>query len=201
MTKLWFKRKTYGWGWTPATWQGWAILLLYVLFLVQEFQKIDKLSPSFSFIVVTIFLILVCYATGEEPRWQWGQAKSGKAKIAQVPASVVITPISPVIKFEDFTKVDLRVGQIISAERVAGSDKLLKLLLDEGLDNNRQIIAGLGKSYEAGELIGEQVVFVANLEARKLMGLESNGMIVAVGAAGPKVVKPAEPVANGSRLG
>ena len=104
------------------------------------------------------------------------------------------------IKFEDFAKVDLRVGQIISAERVAGSDKLLKLLLDEGLDNNRQIIAGLGKSYEAGELIGEQVVFVANLEARKLMGLESNGMIVAVGASEPKVVKPADPVANGSRL-
>ena len=209
MKKLWFKRKTYGWGWTPSTWQGWGILFLYVLFLIQEFGRIDKLSHSGSdtlmafspsFIVVTIFLILVCYATGEEPRWQWGEVKSGKAKIAQVPASVVITPISPVIKFEDFAKVDLRVGQIISAERVAGSDKLLKLMLDEGLENKRQIIAGLGKSYEAGELVGEQVIFVANLEPRKLMGLESNGMIVAVGASGPKVVKPAESVANGARL-
>ena len=193
MKKLWFKRKTYGWGWTPSTWQGWGILLLYVLFLVQEFQKIDKLSPSF--IVVTIFLILVCYATGEEPRWQWGQEKS------KTPVSAVITPISPVIKFEDFAKVDLRVGQVVSAERVAGSDKLLKLLIDEGLENHRQIIAGLGKSYEVGELIGEQVIFVANLEPRKLRGLESNGMIVAVGAPGAKIIKPAEAVPNGSRLG
>lgn len=111
-----------------------------------------------------------------------------------------IIPISPVIKFEDFAKVDLRVGQIISAEKVTGSDKLLKLLLDEGLENKRQIIAGLGKSYEAGELIGEQVVFVANLEPRKLMGLESAGMIVAVGAPEAKLIKPDQAVANGSRL-
>lgn len=111
-----------------------------------------------------------------------------------------IIPISPVINFADFAKVDLRIGTIISAEKVEGSDKLLKLMIDEGLENKRQIIAGLGKSYEADELINQQVVFVANLEPRKLMGLESAGMILAVGASGPKVVKPAEPVANGLRL-
>ncbi|MEK7650272.1 MAG: methionine--tRNA ligase subunit beta [Patescibacteria group bacterium] len=111
-----------------------------------------------------------------------------------------IIPISPVINFADFAKVDLRVGQVISAERVEGSDKLLKLMIDEGLENKRQIIAGLGKSYEAGELVGEQVVFVANLEPRKLMGLESAGMILAVGAPEAKVIKPAVAVANGLRL-
>lgn len=193
MKKLWFKRKLYGWGWTPVTWQGWAVLVLYILFLTRAFGEGETFS-SFSpgLVVVTVFLILICYATGEEPRWQWG-AKVSKQKIA--PASV-----SEKISFADFTKVDMRVGQIISAERVAGSDKLLKLLIDEGLDNPRQIIAGLGKSYEAGELVGEQVVFVANLEPRKLMGLESNGMILAVGAPEPKVIKPAEVVGNGSRL-
>ena len=104
------------------------------------------------------------------------------------------------INLEDFKKVDLRVGQIISAEKVAGSDKLLKLMLDEGLENPRQIIAGLGKSYEAGDLIGEQVIFVANLEPRKLMGLESAGMILAVGAPEAKIIKPEQAVANGLRL-
>ncbi len=89
------------------------------------------------------------------------------------------------VSFDDFKKVDLRVARVLAAERVEGSEKLLKLTLDAGdkdaadLPAVRQIIAGVGKQYEPEALVGCEIVIVANLEPRKLMGLESNGMLLA----------------------
>jgi methionyl-tRNA synthetase len=82
------------------------------------------------------------------------------------------------IGIDDFAKVELRVGQVKSAEKVAGADKLLKLLVDIG-DEVRQIVAGIATAYQPEELVGRKVVIVANLAPRKLRGVESNGMIVA----------------------
>ncbi|MFA5013213.1 MAG: methionine--tRNA ligase subunit beta [Candidatus Paceibacterota bacterium] len=82
------------------------------------------------------------------------------------------------ISFEDFEKIDFRLAKIISAERVEGSDKLLKIEADLG-EEVRQIIAGIGKFYNPEELVGKNVVIIANLEPRSLMGLESQGMILA----------------------
>ncbi len=78
--KLWFKRKLYGWGWTPATWQGWASTLLYVLLLVAFGLTLDETSPPneivFTFVLpivlLTIAFIRLAYKKGEKPRWQWG---------------------------------------------------------------------------------------------------------------------------------
>lgn len=83
------------------------------------------------------------------------------------------------ISFDDFKKIDLRIGQIKSAEIVTGSEKLLKLNVDFGSVGERQILAGLAKNYSPESLIGIRAVFVFNLEPRKLMGLESQGMILA----------------------
>ncbi len=86
---------------------------------------------------------------------------------------------------DDFRKIDLRVGKIASAGPVPGSEKLLRLEVDlgekdeTGLPTPRQIVAGVGKSYAPAELVGKEVAIVANLEPRKLMGLESNGMLLA----------------------
>jgi methionyl-tRNA synthetase len=82
------------------------------------------------------------------------------------------------IGIDDFMKVDLRVGKIASAERVAKSDKLVKLQVDLGTET-RQVVAGIGKSYTPEELIGKSVVIVANLKPAKLMGIESQGMLLA----------------------
>lgn len=82
------------------------------------------------------------------------------------------------IGIEDFAKVEMRVGQVKSAERVQGADKLLKLLVDIG-DEVRQIVAGIATVYEPEKLVGRKVVVVCNLAPRKLRGVESNGMIVA----------------------
>lgn len=89
------------------------------------------------------------------------------------------------ITYDDFTKLDLRVATIKAAERVEGSERLIKLQLDlgeldeAGLPAGRQVIGGIGKSYEPDALVGTQIIIVANLEPRKLMGQESNGMLLA----------------------
>ena len=89
------------------------------------------------------------------------------------------------INYDDFKKVELRMGKILSAERVEGSEKLIKLQVDEGMRSEsgevvpRQIVAGIGKKYEPETLVGMTIAFVANLEPRQLMGLISNGMVLA----------------------
>lgn len=82
------------------------------------------------------------------------------------------------INYEEFSKIKLRVAEVLSAERVEGSDKLLKLEVSLG-GEKRQIIAGIGKAYEPDVLVGKKIIIVANLEPRKLMGLESQGMLLA----------------------
>ena len=78
---------------------------------------------------------------------------------------------------DEFQQVDLRVGKIVSAERVEGSEKLIKLQVDIG--ELRQLVAGIGKAYEPEALVGREIVVVANLEPRTLLGLESQGMLLA----------------------
>jgi methionyl-tRNA synthetase len=87
---------------------------------------------------------------------------------------------SGLIKIDDFMKVDLRVGRVLEAERVPKSDKLIKMRIDIGAET-RQIVGGIGKAYEPDELVGRDVVVVANLKPAKLMGIESQGMVLAAG--------------------
>jgi methionyl-tRNA synthetase len=87
-------------------------------------------------------------------------------------------PGPDLIGIEDFMKADLRVGRIVSAERVEKSEKLVRLKVDIGTET-RQVVAGIGKSYAPEELLGKSVVIVANLKPAKLMGIESQGMLLA----------------------
>lgn len=95
---------------------------------------------------------------------------------APAPAAAPAGPAK--ITIDDFAKIEMRVGQVKSAERVQGADKLLKLLVDIG-DEVRQIVAGIATAYEPEKLIGRKVAVVTNLAPRKLRGVESNGMIIA----------------------
>lgn len=106
--------------------------------------------------------------------------------------------LNPLIEFDHLAKVKLKIGKILSAERVEKSDKLLKLQIDLGESTPRQIIAGIGLAYKPESLIGLQVAIVANLKPRKLMGLESQGMILAASNDnGPVVLNPEQAVENG----
>ncbi|HEY4474806.1 MAG TPA: methionine--tRNA ligase subunit beta [Candidatus Paceibacterota bacterium] len=104
------------------------------------------------------------------------------------------------ITIDDFKKIELKVAKVISAERVEGSDKLLKLEVDLGSEK-RQIVAGIGKVYNSEDLVGKEIVIVANLEPRSLMGLESQGMVLAANAeSGPVLIVPEKEVAPGTEL-
>lgn len=111
--------------------------------------------------------------------------------------------------FEEFKKVDLRVAKIISAEKVSDSEKLLRLEIDCGDKNEagesvkRQIVSGIAKAYEPEKLIGREILIVANLGPRQLMGLESNGMLLAARDVDglPVLLIPEKEVAAGERVG
>ena len=125
---------------------------------------------------------------------------------AKAPAATAASAAAPAppekIGIEDFAKVEMRVGQIQTAERIAGADKLLKLTVDIGTEV-RQICAGIAQFYEPEKLIGRKVAVVTNLAPRKLRGVESNGMIVAasVGQEGrPVLAGFLEEVEVGARL-
>jgi methionine--tRNA ligase beta chain len=85
----------------------------------------------------------------------------------------------PEISYEDFTKIDLRVGQVVEAENIPKSRNLLKIMVDLGEETPRQIVSGISNEYEPEELIGQKVVVLVNLKPRKLMGIESQGMLLA----------------------
>lgn len=86
------------------------------------------------------------------------------------------------ISYDDFKKVEMKVGQIISAEKIPDSEKLLKLSVDFGFDAPRQVISGIAKYFPEGSgLAGKKAMFVTNLEPRMIMGFESQAMILAVG--------------------
>ena len=83
------------------------------------------------------------------------------------------------ITFDDFKKVEIRIAEIKAVDRIEGADKLLKLTVGLGKEK-RTLVAGIADNYEPGQLVGKQVPIVANLEPRKIRGIESNGMILAV---------------------
>ncbi len=114
--------------------------------------------------------------------------------------SVGETKQEPTISFDDFAKVHLKVAKVLEAEPVVGSEKLLKLQVDLGTER-RQIIAGIGKAYTPESLIGKNIIIVANLAPRKLMGLESQGMVLAAGNEdGPVLLVPDKEVSQGSSI-
>ena len=107
----------------------------------------------------------------------------------------------PTVQFDDFAKIELKVGTIVSAEKVEKADKLLKLAVDLGSET-RTIVSGIALHYSPEEIIGKQVSVVTNLAPRKMRGIESNGMILMAEDANGKLhfVNPASPVAPGSGI-
>ena len=104
------------------------------------------------------------------------------------------------ITYDDFKKVELKIAKITGAEDVAGADKLVKLEIDLGQEK-RQIVAGIKKMYEAKNLVGKEIVVVTNLEPRMVMGLESNGMLLAASdTEGPVLLMPDKEVPPGSGI-
>jgi methionyl-tRNA synthetase len=112
-----------------------------------------------------------------------------------------IAPLKPEIVFDDFGKIDLRVGTIVEAKKVEKADKLLELLVDLGFEK-RTILSGIAMHFKPEDIIGKQVTIVANLAPRKMRGIESKGMILMAEDAQGKLyfVSPSEAIASGSTI-
>ena len=128
--------------------------------------------------------------------------KLEETKKANEAANYKAAPIRTDVDIEEFSKMDLRVGTVLECEKVPKADKLLRFLIDDGLEK-RQILSGIAKYYKPEELLGKQVVFIANLPARKLRGLDSQGMILsAINYDGSlSVITVDRPVKPGSEVG
>jgi methionyl-tRNA synthetase len=112
----------------------------------------------------------------------------------------VETPATSYIKYEDFEKIDLRVATILEAEAVPKADKLVKLKVDAGDPEPRTIVAGIRLHYAPETLVGTQITIIANLEPRKLRGIESQGMLLAAGDdIGLSLIRPDKSVKPGSK--
>ena len=104
------------------------------------------------------------------------------------------------ISFEEFKKIDLRIAKVIKAEKLDGSENLVRLEIDLG-EEKRQILAGIQKYYQPEELMGKTIVVVTNLEPRKMMGLESQGMLLAADVDGePILLMPDKEVQPGAPI-
>lgn len=105
------------------------------------------------------------------------------------------------ITFEDFSNIELKVGTVLETEEVEGSDKLIKLKVDLGEENPRQILAGVKEWYKPEDFLGKQVIIVANLQPRVMMGLESQGMMLAADSKkGPIFLTVKKKVNPGSKI-
>lgn len=104
--------------------------------------------------------------------------KLADTKKANEEASYQAAPVKPEVSFDDFEKLDIRVGHILNCEKVKKSKKLLKFIIDDGSGVERTICSGIAAYYEPEQLIGKDVLFVANFAPRKMMGIESQGMIL-----------------------
>ncbi len=123
------------------------------------------------------------------------------AKKANEMAVATAAPQKPNCSYDDFTKMDIRTGTIIEAEKVAKTKKLLKLKIDTGIDQ-RTVVSGIAEYYEPEQVVGQQVCILVNLEPRELKGILSQGMILMVEDADGtlKFVSPVENVKNGSEV-
>ncbi len=103
------------------------------------------------------------------------------------------------VSIEDFLKLDIRLAKVLSAERVEGSDKLIKLRVSLG-EEERTLVAGIAKHYAPEELVGKKVLMLANLKPRKLFGIESQGMILALSdGEGMSLIVPDRDVKEGAK--
>jgi methionyl-tRNA synthetase len=178
-----------------------------------EVSKIDRISPAFPKLDKGKLMAEIenesAAPVGEQSKSQAsgsqetpGEGTESQAATPALPEAPA-APAAQVITIDDFVKVELRAATVLEAEKVPKADKLLRLIVDLGEPQPRQILAGIAEHYAPEEVIGRKIIVVANLAPRKLRGLESNGMLLAasVGEDGKPVLATfAEDVPNGARL-
>jgi len=105
------------------------------------------------------------------------------------------------VSYEEFSKMDLRIGKIVKVEKVQGSSNLLKLSIDLGDNQTKTAVAGIAKHYSPEQLVGQQLAIIANLEPRKIFGMQSEVMILAAqDEKNVVLLQPEKPIKNGAEI-
>ena len=130
------------------------------------------------------------------------EREAAEAAAAAEEAAKRIEPQKDPVSFDDFGRMDIRTATVLEAERVPKTDKLLKLTIDTGIDQ-RTIVSGIAEYYSPEEMVGKQICILANLEPRKIRGIESKGMILMAkqGDGKMRFITPAEALVNGAVIG
>ena len=115
------------------------------------------------------------------------------------PVKQEVAPLKAEISYDDFSKLDIRIGKVLAAEKMEKSNKLLKLTIDTGIDK-RTVLSGIAQHYTPEEIVGKQVTLIVNLAPRKMMNIESQGMVLmAEDSEGKlKLLQPSEIVSPGA---
>ncbi len=145
--------------------------------LVDEVKQSGRTPADLTFAGMPRYEIKVSKGEQLFPRIEKSEEKVREAEKKKEKSKMTEQGVAELIGIEDFGKVQLKVGKVLSAERVEKSEKLIKLKVDTG--EERQIVAGIGKAYDPDYLVGRKIVVVANLKPAKLMGIESQGMLLA----------------------
>ena len=103
------------------------------------------------------------------------------------------------LKFDDFAKLEMKIGTVVESERVEGTDRLIKVIVDMG-EEKRQVVAGFGHKHEPEDLIGKQVPVALNIEKAVIRGVESNGIFMALDDSGATLLVPQDEVPNGTKI-
>jgi methionyl-tRNA synthetase len=141
------------------------------------------------------------YRNVEDAELEKQIARLKKPAVETAKDNGALKPLKPEIVFDDFAKLDIRVGKVVDCVKMEKSDKLLRLTIDSGVDT-RTILSGIAKHYKPEDLIGKQVTFIANLAPRKMMGIESQGMILSAEDSDGKLrlIRPIDEVTPGSAV-
>lgn len=163
--------------------------------LLRAFERNERVWIAALLLINTLGILEIYYLyTKRKPK-----TATHKEVVKEEPKKEAVTE-DGVITYDDFAKVELKVAKIKEAVRVEKSEKLIKLQLELG-DEKRQIVAGIGKAYGPEELIGKEIIIVANLAPRALMGVESHGMLLAAGGAeNPVLLTPEKEIESGAKV-
>ncbi len=166
-----------------------------------EVSKIDRISPAFPKLDKEKIMAEI---ESDNARPEIAETKTQESTTTQPATTESATPpAAQPITIDDFVKVELRAATVLEAERVPKADKLLRLVIDLGETQPRQILAGIAQHYAPEDVVGKKIIVVANLAPRKLRGLESNGMLLAASVGDedrPVLATFGEEVPNGARL-
>jgi methionyl-tRNA synthetase len=123
-----------------------------------------------------------------------------RVAIAEARASGKKVEEAPKVSIEEFQKIEIKIGKVVSSERVKGSKKLLKSMIDVGEAKPRQVVSGIAEQYAPEEMVGKVVVVITNLKPAKIMGVESNGMLMAADSNGATLLVPEKPSEPGTKV-